>query len=515
MSTLFHLRLGVRKVQDYIFQVPKLKFMLGANSKIGELFSVELPKLMPTEEGVYNGSKLQELPVEIGGNFRKNFISSSGGHFEALFRNKEVMDDFTGSVARWIAEELPDLEYAITWREFQDDVSYRIFNDETTSQPCSIKLNLKTFFDMPYFQLCEFDGQSVGTRRDKDKVLGSKALLMFGQADKFYDLATHDAVSRFYKGMGIGKRAIADELSELSKQGISLKNNMLAYLKIDGNGTGARFRKELDNLNETNVLDAFIEIEKFWDSNRNQLLSALKTTLETVIPHKLHKKLPYLILMLGGDDLFIVCVPELAMDIALKMAAATAETTPVSVGIAYVKDTYPIFLANHLAESCLESAKAGSYMHGEARPPYIDWHVHFDSVYQDIADIRQASYMLQYQDNVSEITELLTKRPYSLAEAGALLKNIKELAAMLDKPEGEAANNKIKSYRSVLKNGYRDLEFYNKMISKDELSSFFEYHEPKANMRIDSSLDLIELLEIYRKNPAKGGAEHAEHSNNM
>ena len=506
MTTLFHLRLDVRKVQDYIFQVPKLKFMLGANSKIGELFSTYLPELMPEAERIFSDSLLTELSDGIANNFKKNIISSSGGHFEALFYSKDAMDHFADSATRLIADELPDLEYAISWREFQDDIKYCIFKG-LTSQPCILKRGSKTLIDLPYYQLCQHDGVSVGSQTKDSKVVGDKAVLMFVQADKFYGLKTKDTITQFYISMNIKEWEIADELKELANQGKSLKSNMLAYLKIDGNGTGARFRKEQEPINGMEVLKAFIAIEKFWDNNRNQLLTALRTTLVSEVPANTYRKLPYILLMLGGDDLFIVCVPELALNIATKMATETENATPISVGIAYVKDSYPIALANHLAESCLESAKAGSYSNGDSKPPYIDWHVHFDSVFQDITDIRRTSYLLQYKDNGSDITEVLTKRPYSLADAKALLGKTIGMAKMLDNTEEEAANNKIKSYRSILKNGYRDLEFYRDMILDGEsaLRDFFGYQKPKDNIRLDAALDSIELMEIYRKKPVKGG----------
>lgn len=84
MTTLYHLRLDVRKVQDYIFQVPKLKYMLGANSKIGELFSKNLPALMPGEDCVFEDAQVQDLSADLAANFPKNILSSAGGHFEAI-----------------------------------------------------------------------------------------------------------------------------------------------------------------------------------------------------------------------------------------------------------------------------------------------------------------------------------------------------------------------------------------------------------------------------------------------
>jgi hypothetical protein len=338
---------------------------------------------------------------------------------------------------------------------------------------------------------------------------------MIEQADRFYNLDTKDSIASLYRDLEVSGKNLANSLEDLAKCGSSLKRNMIAFIKIDGNGTGDRFRKVRKDVEEYKVLEAFISIESFWAENRNRIRKSLLDTLssEGVTSHK-KDTLPYLLLMLGGDDLFLVCIPETAMFIATSLAEKMGDEYPISAGIAYVKYSYPIALANHLAESCLESAKAGSYRESN-KPAYIDWHVHFDSVSQDIKDIRRAAYMLHYQDGESEVTELLSARPYSLPETKDLLEAVQNMASKLDSPEEEAANNKIKGYRSILKNGKAEVDYYNEMLLDDEkgkqLMSFFGQHEliyeelNKERVYLNSSLDKVELLEFYRKHDMEGG----------
>ena len=506
-----HLRFDVRKVQEYIFQVPKLKFMLGANSRIGELFSTTLPELLAGSKSVFTDTQLSGYSeMDWVENFKHNVISSSGGHFEAIFASKEELDEFIIRSKETIASDLPDLEYSISWRKFRAADTFEAFmgKDKPQIQPVCSSGSEVLWYDLPYFELCKQDGVSIAIDYDDDrKEIGNKANIMIEQANYFYNLKTNDAIAMLYKDLKITGKQLVTNLQELVKCGNSKKTNMLAYIKIDGNGTGARFRVARDQLIGENALDAFIMIEDFWAKNRNKISSSLKTALTSnkVIQH-IGTKIPYLLLMLGGDDLFLVCIPELALHITTILAKEMGADCPISAGIAFVKSTYPISLANQLAESCLESAKAASYKE-EGQPAYIDWHVHFDSVYQDISEIRQSAYMLEYSENDKQITEILSLRPYSLSKTSELVQEVEAMAELLDDPKEEAANNKIKGYRSIVKGGSAETEYFTKMLlsEKPELTNFVGKYQIISDVagheiRLNSALDKIELLEFYRDN---------------
>ncbi|HNU53495.1 MAG TPA: hypothetical protein PK046_02400 [Candidatus Syntrophosphaera sp.] len=510
MSTLYHLRIDVRRIQDYIFHVPKLKYMLGANSKIGELLEQDLPNMMGIPECLL---PLEGLDAELVEMFKRNIISSSGGHFEALFKDKETMTNLLRSFENYVVKELPDLEWSGFLREFDPNITWGEFK-KLEIRPLNGTTGV-LFPDSPFFQICANDGMStaVGFEKEKGVPLGLKSKLMLEQADKFYKLKSVDGLAKFLLETGVTSGMLADTLEQLAARGCSLKRNMLAYIKLDGNGTGERFRKMSKDIDNTNVLSAFAAIEKFWKDNRGNIRTALKEVLTGELISNYESGVrPYLPLMLGGDDLFIVCVPEIALDLVAKLVSGLPGTCPASAGVAFTKTNYPIGLAARLAESCLESAKAASYRQDSgSKPSFIDWHVHFDSVYQDIEDIRRSSYMLEYKGKDGDMVELLTARPYSLADLDGLLKEVKKVAKDLDRPEKERANNKIKGFRSVLKDGTAEADYFRKMIvgNDEELNSLFGKHETLGKITNktvikNKALDIIELIEFYRQ-PKEGG----------
>jgi hypothetical protein len=466
---------------------------------------------------VYDQSRLDEISNEkVRNHFTHNILSSSGGHFEALFSSINELNGFVTESKHIIDRDLPGLEYSISWREFDPNESFQVYLKKPVTTDSGY-VSDPTWYDLPYFELCNWDGVSYATNYDQQekKYLGSKAHDMVEQADRFYKLETGDSIASLYQGLEVCGESLAKNLEELAKCGGSLKRNMLAYIKIDGNGTGDRFREMRKGIEKVKALEAFISIESFWADNRDRIMMSLLETLKSkeVLSHKTDT-LPYLLMMLGGDDLFLVCIPDIAIFIATSLAKNMGDKYPISAGIAFVKASYPIALANHLAESCLDSAKAGSYRK-PGKPAYIDWHVHFDAVSQEIADIRRNAYMLHYQDGKSKVTELLSARPYLLHETKALLDTVQSMASKLDSPEEEAANNKIKGYRSILKNGKAEVDYYNEMLLDDEkgkqIKEFIGTHqviieeENKERVYLNSSLDRIELLEFYRKHDMEGG----------
>lgn len=514
MSSLYHLRIDVRKIQDYIFQVPKLKYMLGANSKIGELFEHALPRFMGNPVTLFPSSIMDNTTCqEVKEQFGKNILSSSGGHLEALFRNESEMKEMFARFTEHVAKELPDLEWTASYRVFDPEKSYRDFRDAKIEQLRDI--SGIAFTDSPYFQLCANDGISPALKHEHEKEeapMGKKSELMFEQADKFYNLESLDGLTKFLLDIGVNSGSLAKSLEKLAEEGTSSKRNMLAYIRLDGNGTGERYRRCSKKQEDENVLVAFAEIENFWCTNRRHIRTALQEILtgKTVAKYQGRIK-PFLPLMLGGDDLFMVCVPEIALDLALELSGKLEETCPVSVGIAFTKTNYPIGLAARLADSCLESAKAASYRKdSNTKPPFIDWHVHFDSFFQDVEDIRRNSYMLEYKDGNDTVLELLSDRPYPNSELSTLLNSVKEVAKDLDKPESERANSKIKGFRSVLKDGHAEVEYFKSMIVRDDekLKDFFGPHTELGRQRdrkvlLNAALDKIELIEFYRSKPGR------------
>jgi hypothetical protein len=507
MEQLYYLRLELRKIQDYIFLVPKLKYMLGANTAIGEMFAFQLKEFRKKYDytGLFKKYEFPQSEEFVYDNLKENFaidiISSAGGHFETIFAEEKHMHDFVKEVKRYIKDELSGLEYTFSYKIFQEDTTLWELQKTESIQICDFD-GMKGFVDSPLFRLCNQDGISYATNNG----LGIRVQILEKKAAEFYNLSSHDWLVEFYKVLKLNK-TLPHTIEQLAQSGNSLKNNMVAYIKMDGNGMGAKFQIFRDNLApHLTALDGFVEIEKFWFANREKMRKAMQSSLKN-INYSEYSTVPFILFMLGGDDLFLVCLPELALDYACQICRILESYKYyISGGIAFVKESYPIGLANDLAESCLASAKMGSYSTDNSS--YIDWHVHFDTIQREIGSTRKSDYSFQYLSNGKPVLEILSARPYPFQAVPVLIQTVSSMASKLDSETENIGNNKIKGYRIMLKQGKEATDYHTEMLlkEKDDITRFLGGYEnipsPNSTDQIqiwqNTALDKIELLEFYR-----------------
>jgi hypothetical protein len=196
----------------------------------------------------------------------------------------------------------------------------------------------------------------------------------------------------------------------------------LAIVHVDGNGLGEIFLKFHEHLK---VPDA--ESESKAEFNRHYVDSLRKfsialdrctekafvETLNKVFPGSL-KEIPMVPLILGGDDLTVICDGKYALQFThtflQKFEAATADSEEIKAlaeqalgkpklsacaGIAIVKPHFPFSEAYHLAESLIKSAKTVKQKvtwADKSNKLYpcsaIDFHIVYDSSNLDLERIR-------------------------------------------------------------------------------------------------------------------------------
>ncbi|HNZ26290.1 MAG TPA: hypothetical protein PLG34_06155 [Spirochaetota bacterium] len=579
---LYHLKLEVQKTQSFIFRVPKLKYMLGANSALGEYFAKDLPDLIKNNgkriECIDSEKKLTHSYDDIYSNFEKGIIGSAGGHFEAIFDDRKncedflkdalkKAEDFLEKALKKAKEKIPGIKISCYIKEFDETKNLKDFNEiQSQSLNKEIKDNLSILsYDSPYFMQCSEDGKEPGIidipeiifvenrindndfnfikkyyrdKKDKkyqlkdDDINPAEKLELFEilnklniksksitvndieeQGDKFYSLKTNDYLCRFYKDiLKIDEKKIPYNFDELRKSSLIEKNNKIAIIAIDGNGMGNRFKKIREELDDKNIMKSFVEIEEFWFKARESFRRGLKCAIDK-IPNKEkyesndenNKKLPYIVLMLGGDDLLLVTVPEIALDFVVNFENGLKEYNKdltISAGIAFVKYNYPFSHGRELAESLLSSAKVKSKLNDGKSA--IDWHILFSSFNEDINEIRKDEYILNYDKHY----DILTKRPYLLKDIPSNIEKIKEYNKKIEDREKDKSDtsgrNKFKSFRNYLKEGADMTKHYGKLIFEndkfEELYEFDEIDQNSAYIRINSSLDLIELMDFYKTN---------------
>lgn len=514
---LYHLKLKTQKVQGFIFKVPKLKAMLGANSLLGELFAKDLPVLrveydnVPITSKNGNQSSPKAIYDNIYANFKNGVICSAGGHFESVFKAKDNAINFLKATIEMANDKIPGVDLSYFLRKFQDDYSFKKFESKNQIDKIDVSeeiSNALPLIDSPYFYPSIEDGENPINEKKATSEIVDK---IQKQGNKFYGLATEDylryVIGDILNEINCKKENLPIDLKDIKNASLIPNNNKMAVIAIDGNAMGQRFIDKRDKLKKNlNIMDAFIDIEEFWFDARETFRRALKNAIFNLTNIKSYvkgdKKLPFMVLMLGGDDLLLLTVPELAFGFVHSFKEELSKTdNPItfSAGIAFVKYNYPFVHAHELAESLLSSAKFKSRENKDLSDA-VDWHIQFSSMYDDIEKIRLSEYYLQYQDgDCKTIREILTKRPYLIDGAGEIYQKSKKIHDSF-KDDENIGRNKYKTFRTILKQGMKPSKLYGKILFEgDELAKeLYDYNE-QNNIYVNNALDVIELIDLFKR----------------
>ncbi len=513
----YHVSISAKKVQKFIFQFPTLKCMLGANAALGEFFYVDLPALKKKTDSQIvplDKSKDQVMinPSDISEDnpnllFKKGILCSAGGHFEALFKNKEDAVNFIIESLNLIKKKLPNLKLSYdikkllknqSYKKFKDSAS--LFEEEPELQSRIIENSMNDMFlDNPFFELSA-DGLTANLN---DNDLNIEKILE-NHGNRFYNQKSDNFLSFLYNKLfennEISKQNLSYSFEGIKKKSTTKKKNLLAITAIDGNEMGNLFRKIEEPLkNKNSAIEAFIEIEKFWYSKRSGMRRAL---IETLTKNAEFYNLPYQILMLGGDDLLIVSTPEFAfnfLEIFQKNYKLKCEKSSFCAGIAFTKYNYPFIHGHALAESLLSSAKTKIRKMEKNDQFAVDWHILYSTMPEDIEDIRRRDYMMHYKQDTRDTIELLSMRPYMITDAVNMYKKATEMNNDFKNENKKLGRNKIKSYRTSLKKGLKHTEYIYDQLFKNH----YEFLKPAAGQFINNvlvrtcnALDYIELLDV-------------------
>lgn len=181
----------------------------------------------------------------------------------------------------------------------------------------------------------------------------------------------------------------------------------LAVVHADGNGLGEVFL----HFDERARLSLPAQNRAYTDQLRQFSLAldgctgqAFCAALEVLKPRGQHAVLPIVPLVLGGDDLTVVCDGRQAMKFVKKFTDTFEHQTrrhehikgilpdgvTTCAGVAIVKPHFPFHAAYELAEGLLKSAKTLAKDPHKQRPPFsaVDFHVLYDASGPDLDRIR-------------------------------------------------------------------------------------------------------------------------------
>lgn len=516
-----------QRVQTWLFAVPRLRAMVGANALLGEVLRIALPKLAretgrgwalaeressdtyPTAD-TNDPLSAHDDPDDPESDAKDGILARDGGHFEARFAaGAEAFADAAGQLLR---TSLPGLRFRVS------------IDGEPRSKS---QVHLST--ELPVLAPCEWTGRGL-------------ASAIIEQGDKRPTVSLdveqrHDAAKRTEEdGKAVDVASLLSATTKLKsiERPQELKelvgNGYLALIHADGNNVG---KSKPGNA----VGDA-----RFFHHNRVLLRQALQKAIDAACVRDEKRRTdevakaekdgkapevyaPLIPLMLGGDDLLLVCRAESALSFVVTLCAELdalqANTTgfklTLGVGMVFAKHTIPIHRLHDVAEQLAASAKRrfrGFEDAGNKGRSVVDWAVYSTAWVDDPENIRRRDWLRGSEKKL----RVLSQRPVDVLGSG--LDSLQGLVDAADKLKN-APRSQLRYLVDQLPRGCALSELAFAELSKEAKEALQKVgvKEPwrrtsNNGWRLTELLDLIEIAEIARlgRNTERGEtAEEATH----
>ena len=523
MAHMNKVELEFKRIQTYLFASSRLRAMLGANASLGQTIRTQLLHTAKTCCAVPKPSVIDQLPekddrdplkpadnlkhTELLDNPREIYqkygvLVRDGGHFIATFEQYEKAQDFVRVAIALITEKLPGIlvQARINGQALQAQGKQTIYPGEA-------------LFQHPSFQVSQHVGNQPAASWDQGrKRFVSTNESVIEESGRVFR-KNHTDLIGWMEQQGIIPRKHdkpPKELGDLSESGY------IALIHADGNSIGKRYQQWRDRCAGSD-LEKEAHGEHFFYSMRVAVRAALQKALQEVF-----EKTPesYQRLMLGGDDLLIVCDANSALPFVRAYAHALekfdlADKKPLTIGAGVViaKKTFPFHRMHAMAEELASSAKQLSRA-DENVGSVVDWHITSNAWVNDPIAQRRL-------DSLSD-SAILSCKPYPVIGA-------QSLATLLDCAEksggyGKLARSQLRHLVDIMRQGHNlaELAFAelpNKPpneLHRDLAALLKAFDYPDSSMpfkKIDNQVrasllpDLVEILEIQkRQNRADQGA---------
>ncbi|MDR0612484.1 MAG: hypothetical protein LBG45_03185 [Dysgonamonadaceae bacterium] len=361
---------SIQGIQDFIFQTNKLKEIVGASELVEQICSNTFDQFAKSGESV----------VRAAGNIKHIFDSREDCEQAVMRFPKEVMTMAPGiTISQAVVTINADLsDYA----DKADELEKRL-RIQRNKPVRSVTLGLTAIYRSPSTGLPAVkikDNETIDEASEKK-------------------IQQHQATRKLVE-KSFGKKLSHDEIA-YDIEDITGKNDWIAVIHADGNGMGAIFReigkdkdkmkvfsKQVSQITETAAQKAFQTVEEIYKLEKDK------------------GKIPVRPVVLGGDDLTLVCRADMAIDYTQTFLDAfekeskeqlktldtgnskLANRLTACAGIAFVKSSYPFHYAVELAEKlCQRAKKAAKKIDADLPPSCLMFHKVQDSFVEDFDEI--------------------------------------------------------------------------------------------------------------------------------
>lgn len=478
--------------QNYIFSSNKLRENIGASEltyRVGTQWVLEAiaaecgPQLWAETNRELRKNLLEKSKPLENSDYQIEVIVATSGKALLLVKEEEIGRQIIRNVTKRALIEAPGLDVCGVIKEFdfeKENLSNinREIHQEFETVRSKKPSPLTRFLRLPVVEECSSSGWGA-SRLVKVGSDGDRVPLSAVSAVKRNKQISKSAFQRVDAILGSEiQKKLTNNLDKLESKFDELE--WLSVIHADGNGLGeiilkfyqqleaektpAKNREYVDKLRRFSLAldvcteNAFIRaIEATFTTNEIE-----KTTPKEIKESKLKVLLPLVPLVLGGDDLTVVCDGKKALDFTNNFLLAFEEETAkedleiaenicddiipriagkalgakrlsACAGIAIIKPSFPFYNAYNLAEELMKSAKTikKKLQRNKAKTPWpssaLDFHILYDTSASELDFIREN---LQVNTPTKAKTKIYAK-PYVVTP----LEWLKREASNLEKSE--------------------------------------------------------------------------------
>jgi hypothetical protein len=416
--TVQRVHIVLQRVQTWLFAVPRLRAMVGANALLGETLRVALPKLArETARGWMLARSGERFPGDDpndplnnhddpAADAKDGILARDGGHFEAQFVSGA--EAFCDAAAQLLRSKLPGLRFEIS----------------VDGRPLS-KSGVHLSTELPVLAPCEWTGRGLASaivEQGNDRPAVSLDVARRHEAARHSEHGkAHDLASLLSATTKLKTLKRPQELEELVRDGY------LALIHADGNGVGSGLGNDKSDR----------ERAAFFHKNRVQLRRALQRAIDVHCPDQ--GQAPLIPLMLGGDDLLLVARAEIALPFVVSLCEAldalqqddNGFKLTLGIGVVIAKHTIPIHRPHEVAERLASSAKRRYRgLDADKKCSVVDWAVFTTAWVDEPEEVRRREW-LRGGENALRV---LSQRPVDVLGQG--LDSLQGLVKGAEKIEG-------------------------------------------------------------------------------